>query len=57
MATEKKQSVLNGAMMLMVAVVLVKVIGLLFKIPLTDMIGAAGRGYFNSAYEIYTPHL
>ena len=42
-------------MMLMFAVVLVKVIGLLFKIPLTDMIGAAGRGYFNSAYEIYTP--
>ncbi len=55
MATEKKQSVLNGAMMLMFAVLLVKVIGLLFKIPLTDMIGAAGRGYFNSAYEIYTP--
>lgn len=39
----------------MLAVLLVKVIGLLFKIPLTDMIGAAGRGYFNSAYEIYTP--
>lgn len=55
MATGKKQSVLNGAMMLMFAVLLVKVIGLLFKIPLTDMIGAAGRGYFNSAYEIYTP--
>lgn len=55
MATGKKQSVLNGAMMLMLAVMLVKVIGLLFKIPLTDMIGAAGRGYFNSAYEIYTP--
>jgi citrate synthase len=42
-------------MMLMFAVLMVKVIGLLFKIPLTDMIGAAGRGYFNSAYEIYTP--
>ncbi len=55
MATEKKQSVLNGAMMLMFAVMLVKVIGLLFKIPLTDMIGGVGRGYFNSAYEIYTP--
>lgn len=55
LATGKKQSVLNGAMMLMFAVLLVKVIGLLFKIPLTDMIGAAGRGYFNSAYEIYTP--
>ncbi len=55
MASQKKQSVLNGAMLLMVAVMLVKVIGLLFKIPLTDMIGGVGRGYFNSAYEIYTP--
>ena len=55
MASQKKQSVLNGAMLLMFAVMLVKVIGLLFKIPLTDMIGGVGRGYFNSAYEIYTP--
>ncbi len=55
MATEKKQSVLNGAMMLMIGVVLVKIIGALFKIPLTDMLGASGRGCFNSAYEIYTP--
>ena len=55
MASEKKQSVLNGAMMLMFAVVLVKLIGALFKIPLTDMLGATGRGYFNSAYEVYTP--
>ena len=55
LASQKKQSVLNGAMLLMFAVMLVKVIGLLFKIPLTDMIGGVGRGYFNSAYEIYTP--
>jgi len=55
LASEKKQSVLNGAMMLMFAVVLVKLIGALFKIPLTDMLGATGRGYFNSAYEVYTP--
>ena len=55
MASEKKQSVLNGAMMLMFAVVLVKVIGMLFKIPMSDMLGSVGRGYFNSAYEIYTP--
>ena len=54
-ATEKKQSVLNGAMVLMFAVLLVKVIGVLFKIPLTDLIGSVGRGYFSSAYEVYTP--
>ncbi len=55
MASEKKQSVLNGAMVLMFAVLLVKVIGVLFKIPLTDLIGSVGRGYFSSAYEVYTP--
>ena len=55
MATEKKQSVLNGAMVLMFGVVLVKLIGVLFKIPLTDLVGSVGRGYFSSAYEVYTP--
>ncbi len=55
MASEKKQSVLNGAMMLMIGAILVKVIGALFKIPITDMLGAVGRGCFNSAYDIYTP--
>ncbi|NLO45438.1 MAG: polysaccharide biosynthesis protein [Clostridiales bacterium] len=51
----KKQSMLNGAIILAVATVFVKLIGALYKIPLTDLIGAVGRGYFNSAYEIYTP--
>ena len=55
LAFKKKQSVLNGAVILMVAVVSVKVIGALFKMPLTDMLGTVGRGYFQSAYEIYTP--
>ena len=51
-ASAKKQSVLNGAMVLMFAVLLVKMIGVLFKIPLTDLIGSVGRGYFSSAYEV-----
>lgn len=55
MASEKKQSVLNGAMILMAAVLLVKVIGLFFKMPLTNLIGSTGRGYFSAAYEVYTP--
>ncbi len=55
MGNQKKQSVLNGAIILVMSVMLVKVIGVLFKIPMTDMIGTVGRGYFNSAYEIYTP--
>lgn len=46
---------LNGAMFLMVTTVIVHVIGVIYKIPLTRIIGTVGRGYFTSAYEIYTP--
>ncbi len=53
--TVKKQNVLNGAMVLVVATALVKVIGAVYKIPLTSIIGSLGRGYFASAYNIYTP--
>ena len=46
---------MNGAMILVASTVLVKIIGVIFKIPMTDMLGTVGRGYFNSAYEVYTP--
>ena len=51
----KSQSLLSGAFILVVATILVKVIGALFKIPLSMLIGEVGRGYFSTAYEIYTP--
>ena len=51
----KGQSMLNGALVLVVATMLVKVIGAIYKIPLTALIGGVGRGYFSSAYELYTP--
>ena len=46
---------LNGALILAVSTIIVKLIGALYKIPLTDLFGGVGRGYFNSAYNIYTP--
>ncbi len=33
---------------------LTKIIGLIFKIPLTNMLGNEGMGYFNTAYQVYT---
>lgn len=57
MPTSKKQSMLNGALVLVAATLTVKVIGLLYKIPLTNMIGEVGMGYFSAAYELYTPIL
>ncbi len=55
MSSEKKQSLLGGAFILVAATALVKVIGAVYKIPLTGILGAEGRGYFASAYNIYTP--
>ena len=53
--TEKKQTMLNGALILMVATALGSIIGALYKLPLTALIGEVGRGYFASAYQIYVP--
>ena len=55
MPQHKKQSVLKGAMILSTAVAIVTIIGALYKMPLTSLIGGVGRGYYNSAYEIFTP--
>lgn len=44
----------SGVVVLTVANLLVKVIGLLYKIPLHNLLGDEGMGYFNSAYRIYT---
>lgn len=51
----KSQSLLNGALVLSVATLIVKVIGVIYKIPLSNMIGTVGRGYFDSAYNLYIP--
>lgn len=51
----KSQSLLNGALVLAVSTMVVKVIGILYKVPLSNMIGAVGRGYFDSAYTLYIP--
>ena len=43
-----------GALILMLSNVIVKVIGALLKIPLTDLITLEGMLYYNSAYKIYS---
>lgn len=43
----------SGMMLLTLSNILIKAVGLLFKIPLTNLIGEDGMGYFNAAYTIY----
>lgn len=51
----RNQGFLGGALILLLAVGVVKVIGALFKIPLNAVIGDVGMGYFGTAYTIYHP--
>ncbi|MEG1658068.1 MAG: polysaccharide biosynthesis protein [Oscillibacter sp.] len=53
MSTQKKQSFLGGAAILAAAVIAVKAIGFFYKIPLNNLLGSAGKTYFNVAYNIY----
>ena len=46
---------MSGAATLMLAAVVVKIIGALFKIPLTRILGGEGMGYYMTAYSVFNP--
>ncbi len=54
-ASEKqtKKTLFSGVLLLTLSTALVKVVGLIYKIPMLTYLGSVGMGYFNSAYEIY----
>ncbi len=47
------QGIIGGALSLTLSAVIVKVLGLIYKIPLSNILGDEGMGYFNSAYTVY----
>ena len=53
MSEPKKQNYLHGAAILAAGVVIMKLLGAIYKIPLRNILGDAGYGYFNAAYSIY----
>jgi len=53
MAGAKKQSFFGGAAVLAVGVVVVKLIGAIYKIPLSNLLGPEGNAIFTNAYNIY----
>ena len=52
---EKKMSkgIITGAFVLTVSTLVVKLLGVLYKIPIARVLGEEGMGYFNSAYTVY----
>ena len=53
MAGEKKQSFVAGAAILSASTLLVKILGLLFSIPLANVIDDRAMSYFYTAYDIF----
>lgn len=49
----RRQSFLEGAIILIVANLVIKLVGAIYKIPLKNLIGADGMGIYNTAYMPY----
>ena len=49
-----QKNFLSGALILTVAIVAVKIIGAIYKIPLANLLGTVGMNYYNDAYQIYS---
>ena len=51
---KETKKILNGAVWLGLSAIILKVIGLIYKVPISYLLGDEGMGYFNSAYTVYT---
>lgn len=51
----KKSEFIKNTAILFGAMFITKIIGAFLKIPLTNMIGGKGMGFFSSAYSFFTP--
>lgn len=49
-----EKNVIKGAFLLTVSAIIVKILGLVYKIPLSYILSDEGMGYFNTAYTLFT---
>lgn len=53
-SVNSKKLFLSGVAIMTLSTAIVKIIGLLYKIPMLSYLGTEGMAYFNAAYDIYT---
>ena len=53
--TKNSQSFLEGALILVFATAVVKIIGVIFKVPISWLLKEEGFAYFSLAYAVFTP--
>ena len=54
MSEDSKKSLLKQAGILAIAGVISRIIGFIYNIPLANIIGDEGNGYYGTAYQAYT---
>ena len=51
----KKSKLLHNTLILLTAMVVTKIVGAIFRIPLANILGGTGMGYYSSAYGLFSP--
>lgn len=51
---KKQQNLLQGAMILLISMIISKIIGAFFKMPLGNLLQQSGMAYFNASYNLFT---
>ena len=51
----RKNGLMKNTLILAVSMVLTKIIGAVLKIPLANILGGMGMGYFSTAYSLFSP--
>lgn len=54
---EKRQNYLHGAAILTTGVIIMKILGAIYKIPIANILGDEGNAMFTSAYSVYSVFL
>jgi len=52
---QKQQSFMYATLIMAVSTIIVKILGLVFRIPLTALLGDVKMSYYSTAYEVYLP--
>lgn len=52
---QKQQSFMYATLIMALSTIIVKILGLVFRIPLTRLLGDVNMAYYSTAYEVYLP--
>ena len=52
-SNKKSREIIGGAAWLGISAIILKIIGVIYKVPMSYILGDEGMGYFNSAYTVY----